>query len=127
VVADEVRSLAHRAADAAQQSAEIVEKTIADVSHGVKLVSEAHRAFSEVSATIATGGQVVSQIAASSMEQAHGVEHIGQAIARIETVTQNNAANAQQTAENADAMIAQVETTRHHLAELVTVVGLHAA
>jgi methyl-accepting chemotaxis protein len=68
----------------------------------------------------------VSQIAASSVEQARGVEHIGQAIARIEAVTQNNAANAQQTAENAEAMTAQVETTRHHLDELVAVVGMNA-
>jgi methyl-accepting chemotaxis protein len=127
VVADEVRSLAHRAADAARQSAEMVEKTITDVGQGVKLVAEAHRAFSEVSTTIANGGQVVSQIAASSVKQARGVEHIGQAIARIEAVTQNNAANAQQTAENAEAMISQAETTRHHLNELVAVVGLKAA
>jgi methyl-accepting chemotaxis protein len=127
VVADEVRSLAKRAADAARQSAEMVEQTITDVSRGVTLVAEAHRAFSEVSSTIANGGQVVSQIAASSAEQARGVEHIGQAIARIEAVTQNNAANAQQTAENAEAMISQVETTRHHLHELVAVVGLKAA
>jgi len=127
VVADEVRSLAQRAADAARQSADMVEKTIADVNQGVQLVAAAHRAFSEVSSTIANGGQVVSQIASSSVEQARGVEHIGQAIARIEAVTQNNAANAQQTAENADAMISQVETTRHHLNELVAVVGLKAA
>jgi methyl-accepting chemotaxis protein len=127
VVADEVRSLAQRAADAARRSAEMVETTIADVGQGVKLVAEAHRAFSEVSATIANSGQVVSQIASSSVEQARGVEHIGQAIARIEAVTQNNASNAQQTAENAEAMIAQVETTRQHLNELVAVVGLKAA
>lgn len=127
VVADEVRSLAQRAADAARRSAEMVETTIADVAQGVKLVAEAHRAFSEVSTTISNSGQVVSQIAASSVEQARGVEHIGQAIARIEAVTQNNAANAQQTAENAEAMIAQVETTRQHLNELVAVVGLKAA
>jgi methyl-accepting chemotaxis protein len=127
VVADEVRSLAQRAADAARRSAEMVETTIADVGQGVKLVAEAHRAFSEVSTTIANSGQVVTQIAASSVEQAHGVEHIGQAIARIEAVTQNNASNAQQTAENAEAMIAQVETTRQHLHELVAVVGLKAA
>jgi methyl-accepting chemotaxis protein len=127
VVADEVRALAHRAAEAARQSAEIVEKTIGDVSQGVKLVAAAHQAFSEVSTTIANGGQVVSQIASSSVEQAKGVEHIGQAIARIEAVTQNNAANAQQTAENAEAMIGQVETTRQHLSELVAVVGLKGA
>jgi hypothetical protein len=35
--------------------------------------------------------------------------------------------NAQQTAENAEAMTSQVETTRHHLNELVAVVGLKAA
>jgi methyl-accepting chemotaxis protein len=127
VVADEVRSLAQRAADAARQSAEMVEKTITDVGQGVKLVAEAQRAFSEVSTTISNGGQVVSEIAASSVEQARGVEHIGQAIARIEAVTQNNAANAQQTSENAEAMTVQVETTRHHLNELVSVVGLKAA
>jgi methyl-accepting chemotaxis protein len=127
VVADEVRSLAQRAADAARRSAEMVETTIADVGQGVKLVAEAHRAFSEVSTTIADSGQVVSQIAASSVEQARGVEHIGQAIARIEAVTQNNAANAQQTAEHTEEMIAQVETTRQHLNELVAVVGLKAA
>jgi methyl-accepting chemotaxis protein len=122
-----VRSLAQRAAEAARRSAEMVEKTIADVSHGVQLVSQAHVAFNEVSSTIASGGQVVSQIAASSEEQARGVAHIGQAIARIEAVTQNNAANAQHTAENADAMTAQVETTRQHLSQLVAVVGMKAA
>jgi methyl-accepting chemotaxis protein len=127
VVADEVRSLAQRAADAARQSAEMVEKTITDVSQGVKLVAEAHKAFSQVSATIANGGEVVSQIALSSAEQARGVEHIGQAISRIESVTQNNAANAQQTAENSDAMTVQVEATRRHINELVSVVGLRAA
>ncbi|MEI9975519.1 MAG: hypothetical protein WDO73_27700 [Ignavibacteriota bacterium] len=56
----------------------------------------------------------MSQIAASSVEQARGVEHIGQAIARIEALTQNNASNAQQTAENAESMLTQVQTTRQH-------------
>ncbi|MGD0301109.1 MAG: methyl-accepting chemotaxis protein, partial [Bryobacteraceae bacterium] len=51
VVADEVRSLAQRAADAARRSGEIIEKTMADVTKGVKLVGVAHGAFTEVSAT----------------------------------------------------------------------------
>lgn len=48
---------------------------------------------------IASGSEMVNQIASSSEEQARGVTQIGEAIARMETVTQNNAANAQQTAE----------------------------
>jgi methyl-accepting chemotaxis protein len=124
VVADEVRSLARRAADAARHSAEIVDKTIADVANGVQYVTLAHEAFQEVSRRIGQGSQVVSQIAAGSETQTRGIQTIGQAISRLEKVTQNNAANAQQTAESANAMTSQVERTRYHLDELVTVVGM---
>ncbi len=124
VVADEVRSLAHRAADAARESGEIIEKTIKDVGTGVHLVRLAHTAFAEVSGTITSSSTVVTQIAASSEEQARGVSNIGTAIQRIEKVTQNNVANAQETADAASEMSAQMQTTRQHLDELVAVVGL---
>ncbi|MGD0299863.1 MAG: methyl-accepting chemotaxis protein, partial [Bryobacteraceae bacterium] len=124
VVADEVRSLAQRAADAARRSGEIIEKTMADVTKGVKLVGVAHGAFTEVSATIAGGSQAVTKIATSSDEQSRGITNIGEAISRIQSVTQNNASNAHQTAEAAANMSTQVETTRRHLDELVEVVGL---
>jgi methyl-accepting chemotaxis protein len=124
VVADEVRALAQRAADAAHNSADIIEKTIADVGRGVGLVAQAHNSFEQVSARISSGSEMVSQIAASSQEQARGVSHISQAISRIEKVTQNNAANAHRTAEVASAMGDQVTATRKHLDQLVTLVGL---
>jgi methyl-accepting chemotaxis protein len=124
VVADEVRSLAQRAAEAARSSGDIIEKTVADVSKGVQLVALAHGAFNEVSSTIAGGSTVVSQIASSSEEQARGISSIGQAISRIETVTQSNVANAHETAAAAAEMTEQVQTTRKHIEELVAVVGL---
>jgi methyl-accepting chemotaxis protein len=125
VVADEVRSLAHRAAEAARTSGDIIERTIADVNKGVELATVAHSAFSEVTAKIAGGSEVMSQIAASSDEQARGITNIGQAISRIELLTQNNATNAHKTAEAASAMGAQVAATRKHIEELVSVVGAH--
>jgi methyl-accepting chemotaxis protein len=124
VVADEVRALAQRAAQAARNSAEIIERTIADVNKGVGLVSQAHESFRDVSQRISSGSEMISEIAISSQEQARGVAHISQAIARIERVTHNNAANAHHTAEVAAAMSEQVETTRRHLGQLVAVVGL---
>ena len=69
----------------------------------------------------------MSQIAASSGEQARGITHIGQAITRIESLTQRNVSNAQQTADGASAMTSQVENTRKYLDELVAVVGLRSA
>jgi methyl-accepting chemotaxis protein len=126
VVADEVRSLARRAAEAARNSGAIIEQTLSDVSKGVALVGHAHSAFQEVSNTIAGGTQLVSQIASSSGEQALGITNIGQAITRIESLTQRNVANAQQTSEGASAMASQVENTRKFLDELVAVVGLQS-
>lgn len=127
VVADEVRSLARRAAEAGRQSAEIIEKTIADVGKGVDLVAVAHSTFGEVSSMIRDGSKVVSMIAANSTEQARGVQQIGQAIGRMERVTNNNTANARQTAESASAVTEQVKVTRKHLEELVAVVGVTQA
>jgi methyl-accepting chemotaxis protein len=124
VVADEVRSLAQRAAEAAKRSADIIEKTIASVGSGENQVSSAYNAFRAVSTSIASGSQMVTEIASASEEQARGVAHIGEAIARMEAVTQNNASNAQQTAEAASEMSAQIQATREHLDELVAVVGL---
>lgn len=123
VVADEVRSLAHRAAEAARNSGEIIERTIADVNKGVELATVAHEAFGNVTTKMAGGSQVMSQIAASSDEQARGITNIGQSIHRIELLTQNNAANAHKTAEAAAAMGSQVRATRKHIDELVAVVG----
>jgi methyl-accepting chemotaxis protein len=124
VVADEVRSLAKRAAEAAGRSGEILEKTIKDISSGVQLLSVAQSAFNDVSTGINSGGTVVTQIAASSQEQAIGIAHVGEAISRIGHVTDNNVANAKRTAQAAESMSQQVQTTRQHLEELVAVVGV---
>ena len=127
MVADEVRSLAHRAAEAARNSGAIIEKTVGDVSTGMELVCHAQTAFEEVAVTISNGTRLVSQIASSSEEPAKGIIHIGQAISRIESVTQRNVTSAQQSADGASAMASQAENTRKYLHELVGVVGMESA
>jgi len=127
IVADQVRSLAQRTAEAARNSGAILEQTVRDVNQGVQLVGHAQRAFQEVSAKIASGTQIVSHIAASSAEQALGITAIGQAITRIESLTQRNVSNAARTAEGASAMTSQVERTRKYLDDQVAVVGMRGA
>jgi methyl-accepting chemotaxis protein len=124
VVADEVRSLAHRAADAARSSGGIIEQTLGNVAKGVEIVAHAQSAFDEVAARIARGTELASNIAESSSEQAQGITHMGQAISRIESLTQRNVQNASQTADGASAMAEQVENTRKYLGDLVAVIGL---
>ncbi len=110
-------------ADSIRQFGGIIKKTIKDVSAGVELLAAAQTAFDQVSFEITNGGSAVTQIAASSREQARGVELIGQSISRVGEVTQNNVANATRTAQAATSMREQVQTTRTHLQELLDVVG----
>lgn len=126
IVADEVRSLAQRTAEAARNSGAVLEQTVRDVSHGVDLVGHARLAFQEVSAKIASGTQIVSHIASSSAEQAVGIAAINKAITRIGSLTERNVTNAERTADGASAMTSQVESTRNYLDELVAVVGIES-
>jgi methyl-accepting chemotaxis protein len=126
VVAGEVRSLARRAADAARDSGDTIERTLGDVSRGEILAAHAQSAFQEVAAKIVDGTRLVSEIAASTVEQSQGIKGIGSTITRMESLTQQNAAHAAQTAEGASALTVQMENTREHLRDLVALVGLNA-
>ena len=68
----------------------------------------------------------MSHIAASSAEQSRGITAIGQAISRMEALTQRNVTNAERTADGASAMTAQVESARKYLDDLVGVVGMRS-
>jgi methyl-accepting chemotaxis protein len=65
--------------------------------------------------------EMVSRIAANSKEQARGTAQIGDALTKIEKVTQSNSASAQETTESASSMTSQIQSTRQHLEDLVSV------
>ncbi|MEE4352069.1 MAG: methyl-accepting chemotaxis protein, partial [Desulfatiglans sp.] len=98
VVADEVRNLAMRAGEAAGNTAELIEATVNKVHEGSSLVGETAEAFSEVDTNATTGMELVSGIAAASNEQAKGIEQINKATSQMDSVTQKNAANAEESA-----------------------------
>jgi Mg2+ and Co2+ transporter CorA len=123
VVADEVRSLAHRSADAARNSANIIDKTIDDVSKGVELVGDASKAFADVLTTIASNSTVVAAMATSSAEHVRGISQINDSVAQIQRVTQSNTQHAQDTADAAADMREQMQTTLAHLDVLLEAVG----
>jgi methyl-accepting chemotaxis protein len=123
VVADEVRSLAHRSSEAAKNTAELVEGTLAKVEGGTKMVRRSAEAFTAIASGILGGSQVVTEIARASEEQRRGIEQISEAVTKMDQVTQANAATAQETASAAANMSAQVRTTRGFIDELAVVVG----
>ncbi|MEW6221482.1 MAG: methyl-accepting chemotaxis protein [Thermodesulfobacteriota bacterium] len=96
VVAEEVRSLAMRAAEAARTTASLIEKTVGQIGSGMGLVHQTSKTFGEVRGHILDSGALVKEIAAASDEQAKGIEQINLAVSSMDAVTQQNAADADQ-------------------------------
>jgi len=74
VVADEVRNLAMRAADAAKETAQLIEGTVKKINEGGDLVKDTNEAFAKVSESTSKVGELVGEISAASKEQAEGIE-----------------------------------------------------
>ena len=123
VVADEVRNLAQRSAQAARDTAEMIEASIARSEDGK---SKVDRVAVEVRAIVAEQVQVkalVDEMRTSSSQQANGTGQITRAIAQMEQVTQQTAANAEQGAASAKELTAQSAALKDLMVRLREVVG----
>ncbi len=123
VVADEVRSLAMRAAEAAKNTAELIDGTVKTVHDGTKMVEKTNSEFSEVSRSIVKSGELVAEISAASVEQSQGIEQVNRAISEMDKLTQRNAASAEESASAAEEMNAQAEQLREYIQNLADIVG----
>ncbi len=126
VVADEVRNLAMRASAAAKNTADLIEGTVKKVKDGSALVDSTNEAFQQVAERSTKVGQLVSEIAASSNEQAQGIEQINKAVTEMDKVTQQNAANAEESASASEEMSAQSGQLQDMVGELTAMVGAAA-
>ena len=123
VVADEVRNLAMRAADAAKNTSVLIEDTVKRIKTGTTVVDETNSAFSEVSKTSVTIGELVSEIAAASNEQAQGIQQINLAVVEMDKVVQQNAASAEESASASQEMNSQADQLKVVVTDLVGIVG----
>jgi len=123
VVADEVRNLAMRAAEAAKNTADLIEGTVTKVDAGTGLVNRTNEAFSQVADSAAKVGELVSEISAASSEQSQGIGQVNTAVTEMDKVTQQNAANAEESASAAEELNAQAQQMKANVEDLVALVG----
>jgi methyl-accepting chemotaxis protein len=122
VVADEVRSLARRAAEAAGNTADLIETTINKIKAGSKTVDATAGSFCSVAGQTAKVSSLVAEIAAASAEQAQGIGQVNTAVSDIDKIVQQNAANAEESSAAAEVMSAQSEQMQAMVAELAVLV-----
>ncbi len=109
VVASEVRNLAQRSAAAAKEIKELIGDAASKVDTGLHLVAEARTTIDDVVAGVLGVSGIMGEISRASVEQQGGIMQIGQAIAGIDTVTQQNAALVEEAAAAAASLTQQAE------------------
>ena len=123
VVADEVRSLAQRSAQAARDTASLIETSIARTQQGSERVQQVANAINVITTSISKVKGLVDEVSLASRQQSQGIEQVAQAIAQMEKVTQTTAATAEESAAASEELSAQAETAMDVVRQLETLVG----
>ena len=98
VVAEEVRNLAARSANAAKETAELIEGSIKKVNTGNDVAQLTSQSLSKIVDGISKVTTLVGEIAAASNEQALGIGQVNQGLVQLDQVTQQNTASAEESA-----------------------------
>ncbi len=122
VVAAEVRSLAQRSAEPAQDIKTLIGRSVEQVEQGTVLVDEAGKTMDEIVGSIRRVSDIVAEISAASAEQSTGVQQVGDAVGQMDQVTQQNAALVEESAAAAEGLRRQAQ----QLVEAVAVFRLAA-
>jgi len=107
VVAEEVRNLAMRSAEAAKNTANMIEESVKSAEGGVKITEEVAKSLSQIVDRAGKVGDLIAEIAAASVEQASGIEQVNTAVASMNQVTQSNAANSEESASASEELSSQ--------------------
>lgn len=123
VVAEEVRNLAMRSAEAAQNTAGMIEESVKNANNGVGIACEVGNVLDEIVGCIGQTTDLVGEIATASREQAQGIDQVNTAVSQMDKITQQNAANAEQSASASEELRGQSGQMIRIVAELNAVVG----
>lgn len=123
VVADEVRNLAQRSAQAAKDTALLIEESIEKSRGGKAKVDEVATALYGITGESGTVKTIAEEVHAGSQEQAHGLDQIAKAIQQMNQVTQKTAADAQEAAAAGEQLKAQSESLDDISQRLTVLVG----
>ena len=122
VVADEVRNLAQRSANAAKETAEKIEDSIAKSANGVAISGKVTESLTQIVTKARQVDELVAEIATASREQSQGIDQVNTAVTQMDKVTQTNAASAEESASASEELTAQAATLRELVADLQNLV-----
>jgi methyl-accepting chemotaxis protein len=123
VVADEVRNLAQRAAQAARDTTELIEESMARSTEGDGSVQRVSASIAGITVATVTLTASLRGIHTVTKEQAHGLGQVATAVQQMGQVTQSTAANAEEGAAASEVLHAQAHEALEAVLALEGIVG----
>ena len=123
VVADEVRKLAQRSAQAARDTAGLIDASLARTQAGTKTVQQVADAIGAITDSVTQVKHLVDEVSEASQQQAQGIDQVSHAVSQMEKVTQTTAATAEESAAAGEELTSQAERALHLVAQLQAIVG----
>jgi methyl-accepting chemotaxis protein len=123
VVANEVRSLAHRSAQAAKETSEKIADSINRSARAAEISGRVAASLQEILDKARKVDELVAGIASASSEQSQGIGQVNNAVGEMSKVTQNNAATAEESAAEAEELNHGANGLRLAVKELTQLIG----
>jgi len=109
VVAEAVRNLAMRSADAAKNTAKLIDESVKNSDEGVNINKEVMKSLEEINQQVNKVSEFVTGITEASENQSLGIEQVNTGLNQLNDVTQQNAAYSQESASAAEQLSSQAE------------------
>ncbi len=117
VVAEEVRNLAQRSAEAAKTTANLIEESVKNAEGGVKITSEMSEFLNRIHDGSLKVNDIICEIAAASRQQSAGIAQVNSALTNLDKLTQETAANSEESASAGEELNAQASSLANTVGE----------
>lgn len=109
VVAEEVRNLAGRAKDAAQNTETLIKESVSLAETGEHISVDVNENLRQMAQAVGKVTDIISEITVASQEQARGIEQVNKAMVEMDKATQRSAANSEESSSAAEELASQAE------------------
>jgi uncharacterized protein YoxC len=123
VVAEEVRRLAQRSAEAARETAAKIEGSLVRTEEGVQISGKVAAVLEDIAKRVRELDELIEEVANGSREQTNGISQINSAVRQMDKVTQANASGAEQSAAAAEELHHQAEAMKQSVAQLLNLIS----
>ncbi len=123
VVAGEVRALAHRTTDAAREIKSLITESGERVAAGRTQTAEARDRMHDALEVVHEVSRLLDEIGTASSEQQIGVGQVNEAVASLDSITQQNATMVEELSASAHSLVQQVQEVQYTMSVLRLQVG----